>query len=272
MGKIWALFNLSGGVGKTTLTQNLGYHLSKENGAKVLMVDIDPQASLTTFMGHPPTNFEKTITDSILDLKQALPIVDCDWCDLAPTNIYLAKCEIKLGGVMQKEMRLKLVLEKVREQYDIILIDCPPSLGQLAINCLAAADDLLIPIQTEYKSVEATINLLGMTYEIVGQINPQLEVFGVVPTMYDARVNSHKESIEMIKGVFDKVRKNALFKGTVVFDPVPRGIDFATATRKHVPLALHKKNHPALKGLNVIASAIYQTLERPIPTGRLINE
>lgn len=272
MGKVWAFFNLSGGVGKTTLTQNLGFHLNKEHGAKVLLVDIDPQASLTTFMGHSPTGFKTTITDSILDTNQQLTIVDCDWCHLAPTNIYLAKCEIKLGGVMQKEMRLKMVLDKVKDGYDIILIDCPPSLGQLAINCLAAADNLLIPIQTEYKSVEATINLLGMTYEIVGQINPELKVFGVVPTMYDSRNKSHKESIEMITGVFEKVKKNPLFQNTVVFNPIPRRIDFATATRKHCPLALHIKNHPALKKLSTIAEAIYGTLEQPISTRRVINE
>lgn len=261
MGSVWALFNMSGGVGKSTLTQNLGYHLASDYGAKILLLDFDPQASLTTFMGKSPTSFSETISNSMLDLKLPLPLVDeFEWCTLAPANIYLAQCEIKLGGVMQKETRLKQVLEKVSGDYDIILIDCPPSLGQLAINCLAAADNLLIPIQTEYKSVEATINLLQMTFEITQQINPYLKVFGVVPTMFDSRVNSHKEAIEMIKEVFEKLKANPLFKDTIIFDPVPRAIDFATATRQHLPLGLHRKSHPALAVLSDIAGSINQTI------------
>ena len=263
MSNIWALFNMSGGVGKSTLTQNLGYHLASDYGAKVLLVDFDPQASLTTFMGKSPTSFSETIANSMLDLNLPLPLVDeFDWCSLAPANIYLAQCEIKLGGVIQKETRLKQVLKTVGDDYDIILIDCPPSLGQLAINCLAAANNLLIPIQTEYKSVEATINLLQMTFEITRQINPQLKVFGVVPTMFDSRVNSHKEAIEMIAEVFDKLKANPLFKDTTIFAPVPRGIDFSTATRNHLPLGLHRKNHPALAVLSDIAGSINQTIVR----------
>ena len=261
MSNIWALFNMSGGVGKSTLTQNLGYHLASDYEANVLLVDVDPQASLTTFMGKSPTSFSETIANSMLDLNFPLPLVDeFDWCTLAPANIYLAQCEIKLGGVMQKETRLKQLLKTVSDDYDIVLIDCPPSLGQLAINCLAAADNLLIPIQTEYKSVEATINLLQMTFEITRQINPQLKVFGVVPTMFDSRVNSHKEAIEMITEVFVKLRANSLFESTTIFDPVPRGIDFATATRKHLPLGLHRKNHPALAVLSDIAGSINRTI------------
>lgn len=261
MNKKWAVFNMSGGVGKSTMTQNLGYYLATEQGARVLLLDFDPQASLTTFMGKAPTSFSKTVANSMLDLSVPLPIEeDFSWCHLAPTNIYLAQCEIKLGGVMQKETRLKQVLSHDTGQYDITIIDCPPSLGQLAINCLAAADNLLIPIQTEYKSVEATINLLQMTFEITRQINPELKVFGVMPTMFDGRVNSHKEAVEMIKDVFERLRNNPLFSDTIIFDPVPRGIDFAAATRKHIPLALYKKNHPALPVLSDISSQIGKTL------------
>lgn len=264
MSNNWAVFNMSGGVGKSTMTQNIGYHLATGYGAKVLLLDFDPQASLTTFMGKVPTSFEQTVSNCLIDPELPLPLSkDFDWCDLAPTNIYLAHCEIQLGGVMQKEMRLKRVLEKAGQDYDITLVDCPPSLGQLAINCLAAADNLLIPIQTEYKSVEATINLLKMTFEITQQLNPHLKVFGVIPTMFDSRVNSHKEAIEMIEEVFTKLRANPLFKETIIFEPVPRGIDFATATRNHVPLALHRKKHPALSILNNIAGAISKTIELP---------
>lgn len=249
---------MSGGVGKSTLTYNLAYHLHHNQGARVLIVDCDPQASLTTFMGKSPNSFSKTLTNSILDPDVPLEIVrEFDWCHLAPTNINLATCEVKLGGVMEKERQLQKVLAKEEQNYDVILLDCPPSLAQIAINCLAAAQKLLVPIQTEYKSVEATINLLRFTVGITKQLNPRLDVFGIVPTMFDSRVKSHNIAIQTIDSMFEKLKVSPVFAKTKIFEPVPRGIDFATATRKHIPLAVLNKKHKALKVLDQIALEMY---------------
>ena len=260
MPNIIALFNMSGGVGKSTLTMNLGYHLAVDHRKRVLLVDMDPQASLTTFTGLVPFDIPKTIYHSLL-LREQLPVQSgVVHCDLVPANIFLAQAELQLASELRREYKLSDLLTSIAANYDTILIDCPPSLGLLSVNCLVAADFLLIPIQTEYKSVEATINLLQTTYEIAEQVNPQLRVIGAIPTMYDERTSQSRRALDTIEEVFKSLKTNPSFKGAVVFPPIPRRTDFANATAEHLPLALHTPRHPALGPLQAITRALVRKL------------
>lgn len=256
MSQVFSLFNMSGGVGKSTLTMNLGFHLAEELGQRTLLIDMDPQASLTTFMGLSPFEVEKTIYDGLLH-RTALPVIkDVLGCDLVAANIYLAQAELQLASELRREYKLAAALETVADQYDVILVDCPPSLGLLSVNCLVAANYLLIPIQTEYKSVEATINLLQTTYEIAQAVNPQLKVAGAIPTMYDDRTSQSKRALQTIEEVFTSLQGNPSFKDSQIFPAIPRRTDFANATAEHLPLAKFNPKHPANEQLAAIAKAV----------------
>ena len=204
-------------------------------------------------MGLTHSISNRTIYKGLLS-KELQPLnVDSVKCDLIPSNIYLAQAELKLASELRREYRLADALSKVSGHYDAVLVDCPPSLGLLSINCLVAADYLLIPIQTEYKSVEATINLLQTTYEIAQEVNPNLRVLGAIPTMYDERTSQSKRALQTIQEVFQSLQSNTNFKGSIVFDPVPRRTDFANATAAHLPLAKYSPKHPALAPIKSIA-------------------
>lgn len=255
-----ALFNTSGGVGKTTVTQNIGFHLAHDFSFNILLVDMDPQASLTTFLGLVPFDLKQTVYESLL-YEQPLPIVsdaeikDVICCDVVPSNIKLAQAELQLASELRREYKLTDILSAVSKNYDFILIDCPPSLGLLSINCLVAADYLCIPIQTEYKSLEATINLLQTTVELAQKVNQTLKVIGVIPTMYD-RNTLAQQALETIEEVFGNLRKTPSFAETTVFPPIPRRIDFAKASANHLPLAKFTPSHPALEQLKAVASTL----------------
>lgn len=260
MSKTIALFNMSGGVGKSTLTMNLSYHISHDLEKRVLLIDADPQASLTTFMGVSPFELDKTLLHSLLD-KEPLPIINNEfWCDLAPANIFMSQAEIKLGSELRREYRLADAIKKVSDDYDVVLLDCPPSLGLLSVNCLVAAHYLFIPIQTEYKSVEATINLLQTTYETAQEINPDLLVAGAIPTMHDERTSQAKKALQTITDIFTSLKQNDFFASTEIFTPIPRRTDFANATAQHIPLAKLAPKHPGLKPLQEITKAIGKLL------------
>ena len=260
MNKVFSLFNMSGGVGKSTMTMNLGFQLTRGLGKRTLLIDMDPQASLTTFMGLNPFDAENTVYDSLLQ-KAPLPVVsDLLECHVVPANIFLAQAELQLASELKREYKLAQSLESVLDDYDVVLIDCPPSLGLLSVNCLVAADFLLIPIQTEYKSVEATINLLQTTYEIAQEVNPDLKVAGAIPTMYDDRTSQAKRALQTITEVFTALQENPSFKDAQVFPAVPRRTDFANATAEHLPLALYNPKHPANEPIAAIARAIGELL------------
>jgi chromosome partitioning protein len=177
-------------------------------------------------------------------------------CDLVPANIFLTQAELQLASELRREYKLADALAKVTDNYDVVLIDCPPSLGLLSVNCLVAADYLLIPIQTEYKSVEATINLLQATYEIAQQVNPKLKIAGAIPSMYDERTSQSKRALQTIEEVFGSLQDNVSFADAVVFPPIPRRTDFANAAAEHVPLAKYAQRHAALEPLEIIAKAL----------------
>ncbi len=249
MTNVIALFNQSGGVSKTTLTMNLGYQLNTL-GKKVLLVDMDPQGSLTLFMGLEPSELEETIYNSIID-EQPLKIHTlADNLDLAPANIQLSGAELELVTADMRDIRLVDAIEPVKNQYDFILIDCPPSLGILSYISLVASDYLLVPIQTQYKAFCGTELLLNTVTRVKKRANRNLKIAGFVPTMY---AKSNSQDIRALEAI-----KTQMAEFGTVFSPIPRSTAFADAVEKHLPLGQYNSRHPAIKPLAELAQAISQ--------------
>ncbi len=247
MSKVIAVFNQSGGVGKSTLTMNLGYHLGQHKKS-VLLVDMDPQASLTAFMGLEPSDLDKTIYESIM-ASEPLP-VHADICgiDLVPANINLSGAELELVVADMRDYRLKEALSTAVDRYNFILIDCPPSLGILSYISLVAATHVLIPIQTQYKSLKGPDLLLGTIARVRARANKKLRVAGVVPTMHEARTIQGGMALQSIQEQLSKI-------GTV-FPIIPRSVNFADASQEHIPLALYNPKHPAVSLLDQMARSL----------------
>lgn len=241
MPKTIAVFNQAGGVGKSTLTQNLGYQLAARNN-RVLLVDMDPQGSLTLFMGFELEELESTIYDALLPESEAEthepPIIgDRHGMDLVPSNIRLANAEQELIFEQLREMRLGDVLSTVSGQYDYILIDCPPSLGILSQISLVAATHLLVPIQCQFKSLMGTDGLLRTVSQVRKRLNPELQFAGFVPTMYQRNNSLDNRILGEIQEQLEKVAP--------VFAPMPRATAVAEAAELGVPLALSTNKHAA---------------------------
>lgn len=248
MSRIIALFNQSGGVSKTTLTMNLGYHLALRHPNRVLLVDMDPQASLTTFMGLDPVELETTVYDAVVG-EQPLPIQgDIHGLDLAPANINLSAAELELVASIMREMRLKNALAPLLPNYDFILIDCPPSLGILSIVSLVAATHVLVPIQTQFKAFQGTDLLLRTIAGLRKAANRNLAIAGFIPTMYDGRTAQETRTFKAITEQLSPLAK--------VYDPIPRTIAFPDASEARVPLAKANPKHPAVAVLKKIAKSL----------------
>ncbi len=255
MGKIIALFNQSGGVGKTSLTQNIGYHLAQKNKNRVLLIDLDPQSSLTIFMGLEPEELTNTIRESIIEAVPLVPYPELiNGMALVPADINLAAAELQLISAFAREQKLKNALSSIKDNYDYILIDCPPSLGLLSILGLTAATHLLVPIQCQYKSFKGTELLLNTVAQIKEELNPELEILGFIPTMLDSRTAQELRT--------SKALSEDLSEIAPVFPPIPRAIAFADASEEHLPLALYDKKHPAIKVIKKIVSKIDAAKER----------
>lgn len=246
---IISLFNQSGGVGKSTLTQNIGYHLALKNH-RVLLVDMDPQASLTTFMGFDTNELSKTVYHAVVG-EQSLPIYsDIYQMALAPSNINLSAAEMELVSVLMREMRLKQVLEPIHNDYDFILIDCPPSLGILSVLSLAAATHVLVPIQCQFKSFQGTDLLLRTVAKLKKAVNPHLALAGFIPTMHDKRNIQETQTYQAIKEQLSPL-------GTV-FPPIPKVTAFPDASLRRQPLAVYDPKHRAVALLNEIVVKLEQ--------------
>lgn len=244
--RVVSIFNQAGGVAKTTLTMNLGYHLS-QHGKRVLLVDMDPQASLTTFMGLEPYDLEETIADSLL--KDApLPIYPAlHSMDLIPANITLSGAEFQLASAIAREWKLKRALSSIVDTYSFILIDCPPTLGILSILSLVAATHVLIPLQTHYKAYKGADLLLDTVRQIKEQVNPELKIAGIIPTMV-ANTSQDKIILEAVQQQLSGIAP--------IYPAVPRAIAFADASMSRQPLAIYDSKHAAVKVLDSLAQAL----------------
>jgi chromosome partitioning protein len=207
MPRIIGVSNQKGGVGKTTTAVNLGHALS-ERGPRVLLCDLDPQSSLTISLGIEVRDLPASIYDVLLDTKPGIKITDIIQTTsmgnvhVAPASIDLSKAEMDLFSEMNRERALKDALRPVHEAYDYILIDCPPSLGLLTTNALAAADSVLIPLQSDYLAMRGAELLLNTIDKVRRKLNPNLSLLGVLVTMYQARTTHAKDVLEEVRAVF----------------------------------------------------------------------
>ena len=232
MGKIISFSNQKGGVGKTTTCVNLSAYLATK-GYKVLIVDLDPQGNATSGLGFAKSEIKNSLYNVMID---DMPIADAvvktcvENLDLLPSSIDLAGAEVELVYIKDREHVLKRVLEKAKGSYDFITIDCPPSLGLLTINALAASDTVIIPIQSEYYALEGLSQLMNTIRLVVKHLNPALKIEGVVLTMSDNRAIISRQISEEIKKFFGK---------RVYETAIPRNIRLAEAPSHGVPIMLH---------------------------------
>ncbi|OJV61703.1 MAG: chromosome partitioning protein [Clostridiales bacterium 38-18] len=229
MGKAIAIFNQKGGVGKTTTAVNFSAALA-EKGKKVLLIDNDPQGNLSSGVGIDKKSLEMTIYNVLLgesDIRDVIINTAFENLDILPGSMDLAGAEIELIEYENREFLLKGQLLKVKDSYDYIIVDCPPSLGMLTINALVAVDSVIIPIQCEYYALEGVSQLVN-TYNLVKKsINPDLEIQGVLLSMFDGRTNLSIQVVEEVK---------AHFKHLVYATIVPRNIRLAEAPSFGLPI------------------------------------
>jgi chromosome partitioning protein len=224
MGKVIALANQKGGVGKTTSTINLGAALA-EQGRQVLLVDMDPQGALSVGLGFNPLALEQTVYNLLLDRKaDPGPVIEHtkqDGLELLPSNIDLAAAEILLAPEVGRERALARVLRPLRERYYYVLIDCPPSLGLLTVNALTAADGVLIPLECEYFALRGMALLMDTIEKVREDINPDLEIVGILATMYDARTVHGREVLGRVEDAFGGRVFRTVIAKTIRFAEAP---------------------------------------------------
>lgn len=229
MGRIIAIANQKGGVGKTTTAINLSACLA-EKGQKVLAVDIDPQGNMTSGLGLEKEAIDKTIYDLMIGeatIEDVIYKEVIENLDILPTDINLSGAEIELIGTDNKEFIIRNEVHKVKEEYDFIIIDCPPSLSVLTINAMTTADTVLVPIQCEYYALEGLSQLIHTIELVKERLNPGLEMEGVVFTMYDARTNL---SLQVVENVKDNLNQ------TIYKTIIPRNIRLAEAPSYGMPI------------------------------------
>ena len=235
MGKIIAIANQKGGVGKTTTAINLSAALA-ELGQRVLVIDTDPQGNTTSGFGLEKNEIENTVYELMLDecsIKDSIQQVEkLEKLQVIPSNENLAGAEIELLGINDKEYRLKNAVDYIRDDYDFIILDCPPSLNMLTVNAMTTADSVLVPIQCEYYALEGMGSLLHTIDLVRERLNPRLTIDGVVFTMYDARTKLSAEVIESVKENLE---------AKVYQTIIPRNVRLAEAPSYGVPINLYDK-------------------------------
>ena len=220
LASVIAFANQKGGVAKTTSTLNLGVALV-EKGLKVLAVDLDPQGNLTMSQGWNPDEIERSMFDVLVHKLPITEIVRTSELDVAVSSIDLAGAELALASIIGRERALEKALAPVRETYDYILIDTPPSLGLLTINALVAANGVIVPVQCEYLSLRGLVQLENTLAMIRENLNPAVEIQGILPTMFDKRLLHSREAVEILRENFGDLVLNTKIRKTIRYAEAP---------------------------------------------------
>jgi len=251
MGKIIAVVNQKGGVGKTTSAVNLTATLT-EAGKKVLLCDFDPQANATSGLGIEKKKIRRSVYDVVVnDVPATEAIVKTKFGDVLPASADLAGATVELITMTEPNYRLKHALAPVKNDYDLILIDCPPSLEMLTLNGLAAADGILVPVQCEYYALEGLADLMTTLRLAKKRMNPSLEIFGVLLTMFDGRTNFSTQ-------VAQEVRHH--FPGKVFANVIPRNVRLAEAPSHGLPVTVYDRTSRGAQAYRAVTEEILKKL------------
>ncbi|WP_035765560.1 ParA family protein [Butyrivibrio sp. NC2002] len=249
MGRAIAIANQKGGVGKTTTSINLSATLA-EKGKKVLVIDTDPQGNTTSGFGLNKNQLENTIYELLIgecEIEDALYKDVVDGVDIIPSNVNLAAVEIELIDMEEKEFILKKAVDKIRSDYDFIIIDCPPSLSMLTINAMTTANTVLVPIQCEYYALEGLSQLVHTVNLVKERLNNGLEMEGVIFTMYDSRTNL---SMQVVENVKDHINEN------VYKTIIPRNIRLAEAPSYGIPINMYDSKSAGAEAYRLLADEV----------------
>ncbi len=251
MGRIIAIANQKGGVGKTTTAINLSACLA-EKGKKVLAIDLDPQGNMTSGLGVDKNEVENTAYQLILNecsINESIQETVVDNLKIIASNVELAGAEIELLGINDKEYILKTTVDYIKDDYDFIIIDCPPSLNMLTVNAMTTADTVLVPIQCEYYALEGLSQLIHTINLVQERLNPNLQMEGVVFTMYDVRTNLSNQVVDNVKANLDT---------TIYKTMIPRNIRLAEAPSYGIPINMYDAKSAGAESYRNLAQEIIE--------------